>query len=727
MKLLPPNREPKELRPRAGAAAIIASALFLLLGARLYHLQIGRGEELSRKSRENYKKELVEPAERGKILDHRGRVLADNRASFDIYLTPAFCKRLDDVLGRLALHLDLSEEEMLGIRKSLKRARGLERFKPQLVKLDISWNQLMVVKTDLPNLEGVDVIESPHRQYCPVRAAGVADAEAATAADERDGRCDGELIAHVVGYMSQVSPQEFEAAKGKYRRADFIGRRGIERALEGELRGIDGRLRKAVDAKGRELDDQAQKEFISEDQRRLPSQPGHNVVLSLDLGLQAIADKAVRENAKAGALVAVDIHTGYVLAMVSHPAYDPNKMTGRISRKDLQSIVDDPLEPLFQRAVQQHYHPGSTFKIVAALSGLENGLTTPETSVSCPGGYSLGARRWRCHLDRGHGAGVNLKRSLQASCDTYYYWVAHKLGLDPIADTARKLGFGATTGIELSPEAPGLMPTVAFHKKVDKHYSDGFALNASIGQGSVNVTPLQLALSYAAIANGGTLYKPRLVRRIESAGGEVLKQFPPTVVRDLHIKPAHREAIMEGLLSVVAEPGGTAYSKRLADVTVAGKTGTAQVVHLGEKRLKETEMEWAQRDHAWFAALAPAEDPEIVVVAINEHGGHGGAAAGPMVMAVVQGYFDIKAREAAEGQPLPPAEIAKLVPNPRFANQARKKVDVATIGAVAPGPVEEGPVSSAAEVADPSLLGTTVPSTAPVAPSNDLELRPSPE
>ncbi len=709
--MLPPNKEPKELRPRAAVAAAIVVVLFIVLAARLYQLQLVRGWELSAKSRENYVKELVEPADRGFILDHRGRVLAGNRPSFDIYITPAFCKQKEEVIGRLAQHLNMSQEEAAQVLKAVRSMRRLERFRPYLVKLDVERDQLDVVEADLPNLEGVDMIPSPHRRYGPLQ-------------DTEANRPFGPMLAHVVGYMSEVSPKELEDSKGKYRRGDFIGRRGIERSYENELRGVDGKRFIAVDAKGRELDKETQDQLIPEEERRLPSTPGHNVVLSLDLGLQTIAERALKANGRAGSVAVVDIHTGFVLSLVSYPSYDPNVLTGRISRKMLRALVEDPMQPLFARATQQHYHPGSTFKVVTALAALGGDVVGPENSTSCGGGYSLGARRWRCHKDSGHGGGINLRRSLILSCDTYYYWLSDRMGLDPISEMARRMGFGKQTGIELSPEAPGLVPTVAFHDRVDKGYSKGFALNAAIGQGAVNVTVLQLVMAYAAIANGGTLYRPRLVRRIEDADGKVLREIGPEVVSTLNIKPAHLASVMDGLEAVVGEPGGTAYSKRLAEVRVAGKTGTAQNVVIGEKRLKEEEMRWEERDHAWFASVAPAEQPEIAVVVLNEHGGHGGSSAAPIAMAVIQGYFDLKRRESTEV--LSAQEIADLQPNARFASQAtmaRLRAEPAPGGAA---PAADEPASSPAEVANPEML--LEPRTPPESGvAHDVEARPSPE
>jgi penicillin-binding protein 2 len=704
------KKEARDLRPRAGGMAVVASFLMLLLVARLYHLQIVRGEELSQKSRDNYVKEVVETGPRGLIFDHKGRIIADNRPSFDITLTPAFCKHPDDVISRLDTILGMNLDDVDKALADVKAPRGLDRFRAVLIKQDVKRDQMEMIEANLSELEGVDVVPTAHRSY-PY----------------------GEELAHVVGYLSQVSQDELDASKGKYRRGDYVGRRGIERSMETDLRGVDGRRRFAVDAKGRDLDQldpEMADVLIPEGERRLPSRPGKNVTLSIDLALQHIAAQALKEEGRAGAVVAVDVHTGFVLAMVSEPSFDPNEMTGRITQAALDAIVKDPLQPLFQRAVQQNYHPGSTFKIVTALAGLEKNIVVPEGQTTCTGGYTLGPRRWRCWYEKGHGSGINLRRALVQSCDTYFYWLADRMGLDPIANMAEALGFGQATGIELSPEAPGLMPTVAYHDRVDHGYAKGFALNAAIGQGSVNVTPLQLAMAYAALANGGTLYKPHLVRETED-GGRVLKT-EPEIVRKLDVKPAHIAAIMQGLTGVVNSPGGTAYAKRLVDIKVAGKTGTAQNAVIGEKRIKEQDMDWAQRDHAWFASIAPADDPEIVVVVLNEHAGHGGAVAAPVAMAVIQAYFDIQSREAQYG-PLSEREIMELKPAPRYAAEllaARDRDEERRNepGVEGPRSADDGPAAPAEAVANPSVLEPkpTSPAGDTKAPTPD-DVEPAPE
>ncbi len=668
--LLQPNKEPRELKPRAAVMAVVAAGAFLVLLARLYDLQLIHGVELARKGRDNYVKTLVVPAPRGMILDRHGLLLASNRASFDVYVTPQFCQPARGILDKLATLIGLTAEEESAALAKIARARGLDRYQPILVKLDIGRDALDVLLANQAELDGVDMIPSPHRRYGPL-------------ADEEKNELFARMLAHVVGYMSEVTAGELKRGHGKYRQGDFIGRRGLEKSFEKELRGVDGKRLVAVDAKGRELDPAAQKELIPRG-RLVPAKAGHNVVLSLDLGLETLAWKALSAAGKAGAVAVVDVHTGALLALVSYPAYDPNEMTGRISRQELQALVKDPLQPLFARALQQQYHPGSTFKVVTALAALAGGYVKPTSTTVCHGGFRLGNRTWRCWKKTGHGV-VDLTRGIQHSCDVYFYWLASKMGLDPIADMAERLGFGRPTGLGLGPEAAGVVPTVAYHERVDHWYSKGFALNAAIGQGAVNVTALQLVMAYAAIANGGTLYRPTIVSRIEDPDGKVAKEVRPRVARRLRIPAADLDAVKKGLFAVVNEPGGTAYYRRLSDVLVAGKTGTAQVVQIGKKRLKEDQMPWKDRDDGWFVAYAPADAPEIAVSVINEHAGEGAYAAEPVAMAVIQGYFDLK-KERAAGVELSPEEIANLVPDPQYASPSLRRLSGrAPVAAANPG------------------------------------------
>ncbi|HWV37729.1 MAG TPA: penicillin-binding protein 2 [Vulgatibacter sp.] len=617
MKLAIRAREERELKIRIGWLGVAAAIGFLILAGRVWYLQIHKGEEYFARSSGNFVKELRIPADRGMIVDRKGRILVDNRPSYDVYLTPAFCQDCEDVIGRLAGQLDLEAEELQRALDAHQKARGLERFRPVLIQQDLSRDHLDVLEANRELLPGVDVIGAPHRNY---RA--------------------GPMAAHLLGYLGEIGPEELESSGGRYRAGDWVGKRGVERRFESWLKGQDGLERVVADAKGRKLPEL--ESLIPAADRLVPSQPGSNVILSIDARVQAAAEEAFDD--VAGAVVVIDVNTGYLLAAVSKPGFDPNRMTGRISRAELKELNSDPLEPMLFRATQNHYHPGSVFKVVPALAALEAGL---DHEVYCGGGYTLGRRRWRCHRESGHGL-VGLEQSMKVSCDTWYYAMADRLGLEPIAEMSRRFGLGSVTGLDLGFEVPGVVPSPEYH---DEHtpggYQKGFALNAVIGQGDSNVTPLQVAVMFAAIANGGTVYKPQAVLRVERPGGDVLEDFPPKVKSRLGVKREHLEIVRRSLERVVEEPGGTAHRHRLPGIKVAGKTGTAQVVRIGSVRLKKEQMDWFARDHAWFAAYAPADEPEIAVAVLDEHGGSGGADAAPIAMRVIQRYFEIVAEDRA--------------------------------------------------------------------------------
>ncbi len=634
-------------------ALLMTLSMVILLG-RLYQLQVIHGKEYREKSIDNFIKEARVPADRGMILDHRGRILVDNRPSYNVTLTPAFCQTrhapkdfcVHEVIPKLATYLALDAEETNRVIEQYEKAKGLERFRDLTVQVDVQLDSLDRVEANrIFDLPGVDYVAAPHRRYIY-----------------------STLAAHVLGYMNEVKASEIREG---YLPGDYVGRQGVELRFESYLKGKNGILRTQVDAKGRKRlpshrlysaheDSFATRhsDFFPKDVERLsPAVPGHNLILSLNLPLQQAMEKAF-ESTPAGAAVVLDVSTGFILAILSKPAFDPNRF-----HLDFSSLSKDPLEPLVFRAAQQHYHPGSTFKPITALAALKQGVITEHSTVFCPGSYQLGRRRWRCWRNAGHGS-VDLLNALAWSCDTFFYALADRMGIDPIADMSRRFGLGHPPGLKLTPEAAGIVPSKKYHDRVTPGgYTKGLALNTAIGQGDNNLSPLQLAMVYSALANRGTLYRPQLVRRIETSEGKLVKVMQPVVINRIKVNPRYLQLVNKGLWEVVNRPGGTAYSKRPKElgIEIAGKTGTAQVVAIGKKRVRKEQMSFFTRDHAWFAAFAPYRSSEIAVVVLNEHGGHGGSAAGPIAMEIIKAYFRIKKEDAMQRSPVVPQEV---IPQP---------------------------------------------------------------
>ena len=699
------GREPKELRPRIIALGVAFVLGLLVLAVNLYRLMVVRYDEFYALSVDNQFKDVRVRAPRGLVRDRRGEVLVDARPSLDVFITPAFCQKCaTEVLPRLQALLGWDEEQKRKVTQQIKDAHGPQRYQPQLVQIDLKREEFDVLLAHQYLMPGVDLEPVPHRNY---RA--------------------GATLAHVLGYMNEVTQEELtrlngdsQAERPPYAMGDYIGRRGVERSFENVLRGQDGWVKQVVNARGEVMRDAAGNPLLGDEQAPTA---GKNVILSIDARLQAEAERAFPGTA--GAVVAMETKTGFILAMVSRPSFDPNEMTGRVSPQRLAQLNKDPLQPMIFRAGAEHYHPGSTFKVVSLLAALQSGAFTATSQTSCGGGYSLGARRWRCHNERGHGL-VDAKRAIQVSCDTYFYRVADVLGIDPIAQVGKALGLGSVTNLGVVGEVPGVMPDSAYHDRVTPGgYQKGMALNTAIGQGDVNVTPLQLAVVYSAIGNGGAVYQPQVVSRVESPEGQVLETFEPKLVRQVPMTPEQHQLLVSALVSVVNEPGGTATRSRLTDVVMAGKTGTAQVARLGAVRLKTQQMAYWERDHAWFAAFAPAADPEITVVVLNEHGGHGGSDAAPTAAAVIKKYFELKRTDGqafgpgyqAPSSPTPPPAPAVVPPIPlkesRATGLAEKPAPPPAVAApVLPPPPDVVPPKPAGKpvLIDPALPPEQAPS-----------------
>jgi len=614
------NSEGRDLKVRYLYLAILMMLGLLVLGIRLYRLQIAQGDEYAAKSVDNFVKKIRVPADRGMIKDRRGEILVDNRPSFDLFVTPAFCQKCrEEVLPKLAGWLSWDEEQLERAREQVRLAKHTAPFQPSLLRVDLTRDEVDPLNAQKLELPGVDILRVPHRNYRK-----------------------GPMMAHLLGYMNEVTQEELDrlnAERIEYALGDYIGRRGVERFYEQRLRGVDGLRKEVVNARGEPIPGLSE---LLGGEEAVATKPGQNVVLSIDWRLQEAAEQAFP--GVAGALVAMDVKSGFLLAIVSRPSFDPNLLSGRVSPAQLSALVKDPLQPMVYRPTAQHYSPGSTFKPFTMFAALRSGAFGPHSSVNCTGGYRLGSRVWRCMHQHGL---IHTREALKASCDTYFYKVGDTLGLDPIAEMGKAFGFGSPTGIDVVAEVPGIMPSSEYHNaRTPGGYTKGLALNSAIGQGDDNMTPLQLTLAYATVANGGTLYQPQVVRRIESLEGTV-QEFQPKVVRNLDLAAEHRHLVIDALTAAVNEPGGTAYRIRNKEITIAGKTGTAQVARIGTVRVKKEHLDYWQRDHAWFASFAPVEDPEIAVVVLNEHGGLGGSEAAPTAAAVIQKYFDLKKIDAA--------------------------------------------------------------------------------
>lgn len=595
-------REVMESKQRILVISFVVGAIFFLLLLRLWHLQILSADDYRSMSENNRLRFVPVAASRGAIMDRGGKVLVSNRPSFSLAVVPQEVKDKDSLFDRLAKLLGLDRSEL---DDRWNKIKGRAKYYPIVLASNISRDQVEIIEENRLRLPGVEIEMKPVREYS-----------------------SDLLAAHLLGYIGEVSEDEMNK-KGfeEYNPGDYIGKNGIERSWELELHGNDGGRQLEVDARGRVL------RTISESYPTV----GNSVVLTIDAALQKQTEKAFGD--QAGAAVAMDVNTGEVLAFVSYPSFDPALFSGKLPADVWKSYLDDKRHPLENKALTGQYPPGSTFKIITALAGLEEGKITENSSVNCNGSYELGGSTFKCWNKHGHGS-TSLKKSLRESCDVYYYQLGEHLGVDLIAKTAQKFMLGSPMGIGLSNEKPGLIPTAEWkQKRFGKRWYHGETLPVAIGQGYVLMTPIQMASMIATVANEGTVYRPYLVKRIVDTDGKTLKEFKPEVMGRTGISPANFRLVKQGLFSVVNDPGGTGSSARLYDVRVAGKTGTSQVVKMRDSK-RETQYQF--RDHALFVAFAPYDKPEIAIAVIVEHGEHGGSAAGPIAGRMLRAYFDGK-------------------------------------------------------------------------------------
>jgi penicillin-binding protein 2 len=590
----------------------VAFALFGLLLVRLYWLQVVQYDRFQALSENNRLRIRTIRAPRGQILDINSRPIAETQASFALVCTPVDVKDLDGEIRLLEEIVDFDSEEIL---EKLRDARNSNPFSAVTVARDLSFEQVSVVEFNREALSGFTVQVEAKRSY-PF----------------------GPAFAHVLGYVGEASPEELENSEDDLlAMGDMVGKYGMERRKDDVLRGINGGRRVEVDAAGRD------KRLVEE----VPPRTGGIVYTTLDADLQKAAEEAM--NNRAGAVIAMAPRTGDILAFFSAPAFDPNAFSRGIRKNEWKALAEDIRKPMQNKGLQGTYAPGSTVKPFVALAALMEGVQDPKAVVRCPGYLQIGNRRFRCWREKGHGT-VDMYKAIVQSCDVYFYTMGLRLGPDRIAKLEKDAGLGTITGIDLPGERKGLVPDTEWKQRTSKErWYDSERAILGIGQGAVHVTPLEMLAGYSTIATGGEVMRPRLVRKIVSMDGKVTEN-PPQLLRKASWKPEEVAFIRKSLAGVVNDYG-TGGAARLPGIEVGGKTGTAQVATVKGKMIKSEDLPYLLRDHAWFVAFAPVAEPEICVVAMLEHGGHGGSAAAPVVKAVMQEYFRKKqVEQAREGK-----------------------------------------------------------------------------
>jgi penicillin-binding protein 2 len=579
---------------------------FAILILRLWFLQIVNGPAYRAKSEHNRIRLQDIPPFRGMILDRNGEVLVDNRPSYDLYVIPEEVQERSQLLSRLSSLAELNQEATARLLD--KAARGYP-FKPVCLKRDMSRDELASIESHRFDLPGVMIHVRPQRHYFYKGFAS-----------------------HVLGYLGEISENQLLSGRfPKNRTGDLIGKRGVELKWQTQLNGIRGGEQVEVDAVGRKIAVVSRKDPIS----------GANICLTIDKRLQFLAEKSLQE--KHGAVVAINPSNGEILALASSPSYDPNLFIKGLDEKTWQDMASSKDFPLQNRAITGQYPPGSVFKIVVALAALEEGVVTPEEEIFCNGTYSLGNATYRCWKKQGHGR-VNLHRALVESCDVYFYTLGRRLGVDKIAQYARRMGLGKETGLDLDHEKSGLIPTTQWKlKRWGIPWQRGETVITAIGQSFVLATPLQMANLISSVFNGGRVYSPQVTKWVRKPNGDSLFEFAAISAGEIGIKPEHLELVKKALVGVVNQAHGTGSKARLKDILVAGKTGTAQVVALRKEGAskREEDIPVELRDHAWFVAIAPASAPEIAVAVLIEHGGHGGSAAAPIAREIMEAYFNV--------------------------------------------------------------------------------------
>ncbi|MCX7674026.1 MAG: penicillin-binding protein 2 [Thiobacillaceae bacterium] len=617
LRYINPEEAFRQYRRRLEAAGYIALALLVLLAVRFFWLQVVQYERYHAMAEENRIALVPVAPPRGTIYDRNGVVLAQNETAFTLELIPDAVGDVDRVIGQLAQLVQITPADIKRFRRLRAEAKGFESV---ILRARLTEEEVARLAVNRYRFPGVQVRVRQFRQY-PY----------------------GEVTAHVVGYIGRISAQDkaqlmADGRAANYRGSEHIGKAGVEGAYERWLHGRTGFEKVETDSAGRAVRVLA----------RHPPVAGYNLQLHLDAGLQQLAAEVFGEHR--GALVALDPTTGGVLALVSRPGFDPNVFIDGVDQSTWAELNHPMTRPLINRALRGVYPPGSTIKPFMALAGLELGLRTPDDSIMDPGYFSLpgSTHRYRDWKKDGHGV-VDLKKSIAVSCDTYYYRLAHQMGIEAMHRFLAPFGFGRRSGIDLEGELAGLLPSPEWkRRRFNQPWWPGETVIAGIGQGYMLATPLQLAVATMALANDGVVYRPQLIRAWQDPVSGRLQQAAPQVIARIPLKPQHLAVVKQAMVEVTL-PGGTAAAAGAgAAYAFAGKTGTAQVIGIKQgARYDEWRIAAHHRDHALFIAFAPAQAPRIAVAVMVENGGSGSATAAPIARKVIDYWLLGKRPDAA--------------------------------------------------------------------------------
>jgi len=575
-------------------SVVVVLAILLI---RVWYIQIVKGEEYAVLSEQNRVRMVYLKPPRGLIYDRHHNLLANNIPSFNLYVV------LSDVDDRQRLREDLSE--LIGVSVDDVRVAMEKHHTPRLplkLKEGLTLKEAAAIESSLAQLPGVVIQAETERSYP-----------------------QGTVAAHIIGYVGEVSAKGLKEEQFQNLvPGSAVGKYGVELEYDRIVRGRVGQKTIEVDARGHE-------------QRAIQIQepiPGDDLYLTIDLPLQRLAEDLLGDSA--GVVVALDPRNGDVLVLASHPTFDPNTLARGLTVPQWNQIRHDPKKPMTNRATQGQYPPGSVFKLVVAAAGLESGSISRSTPVDCRGQFAIGDRVFKDWKKGGHGL-VTLHEGLVHSCDIYFYTLGQQLGIDQIAHYAVQLGLGHRTGIDLPAENSGIVPSREWKERaLGKPWYPGETISVAIGQGFVTVTPLQMASLIGTIANNGVQYQPRVVRQLKKRQDGTLVDIAPSRSETVQLQQETLTALHEALRDVVVS--GTGRRAQSRGITISGKTGTAQVVSLDNVE-SEDDVPHALRDHAWFVAYAPSDDPKIAVSVIVEHMGHGGAIAAPIARAIIDEYF----------------------------------------------------------------------------------------